>query len=534
MNGIQIVQQLESLKPLRLKHEAIWRECFDLTYPLRGSGFNGSTLDARQGSDKNAANLDSTATDSVRVLASSIQSGVTPANSIWFGLEVGDESDDEKHFLSDAAQVVWENIHMSNFDSASYESCIDVVAAGWFALYVDEDRKYGGYAFEQWPIAQVYCASTDPKGKVDTVYREYCLTASQAVTEFGLDILPDSIKNAIKKENYNQEFHFVHAIMPRNQVIGGGKLSKNLPIASFHVEQDSKTICRESGYHEMPVIVPRWMLIPSSSYAVGPVYDALADIRELNDLKRMDKSAAELAIAGMWIAEDDGVLNPRTIKVGARKVIVANSVDSMKELKSSGNWQLADSRIKQLQATIRKILMSDHLQPQDGPVITATQAHINVGLIRQLLGPIYGRMQSEYLQPLIERCFGIAYRAGVLGEAPQSLLNREFNVKYLSPLARSQKLEDVTAIERFNMNLQQISAVDQGVLDVVDFDGQARVLAESLGVPIKTIRKAEDVTALREKRNAAIDEQQQKEQAMQMQSAAGQAMIKQAAQPVPA
>jgi hypothetical protein len=34
----------------------------------------------------------------------------------------------------------------------------------------------------------------------------------------------------------------------------------------------------------------------------------------------------------MWIAEDDGVLNPRTMKVGPRKVIVANSVDSMKPL----------------------------------------------------------------------------------------------------------------------------------------------------------------------------------------------------------
>ena len=245
----------------------------------------------------------------------------------------------------------------------------------------------------------------------------------------------------------------------------------------------------------------------------------------------MDKSAAEIAIAGMWIAEDDGVLNPTSIKVGPRKVIVANSVDSMKALTTGSNWQLADERIRQLQASIRKILMSDHLQPQDGPVISATEVHVNVGLIRQLLGPIYGRMQSEYLQPLIERCFGIAYRAGVLGEAPQTLVNRDFHVKYLSPLARSQKLEDVSSIERFNANIQQIFAVDEQVLDNIDFDEQARILADSLGVPVKTMRKAADVEELRKRRNEEIERQQESQQAATLQQEAGKAIINQAAAP---
>jgi hypothetical protein len=64
-----------------------------------------------------------------------------------------------------------------------------------------------------------------------------------------------------------------------------------------------------------------------------------------------------------------------------------------------------------LQAQIRKILMADQLQAQDGPAMTATEVHVRVNLIRQLLGPIYARLQAEYLQPLIERCFGLAYRA---------------------------------------------------------------------------------------------------------------------------
>ena len=358
MDASKIITRLEGLKSERTLHDAIWRECFDLTYPLRGSGFNGVKLTAQQGADRNADNLDSTATDSVRVLASSMQSGATPANSLWFGLDAGNESEEEKYYLSEAAQVLWENIHMSNFDSVGYESLIDMVAAGWFAMYIGEDSLKGGLSFEGWPLAQCYCTSTNAKGTVDTVYRDYKLSASQAMNQFKQagDELPESITLALSQNKPDMMFNFIHCVEPRSTYMVNAKMAKNMPIASCHVEVESKKVVRESGYQEMPVVVPRWMMIPGTAYAVGPVYDALADIRELNALKRLDKMSAEINIAGMWIAENDGVLNPTTIKVGPRKVIVANSVDSMKELKTSANWQLADERISQLQNSIRKIL----------------------------------------------------------------------------------------------------------------------------------------------------------------------------------
>ena len=56
-------------------------------------------------------------------------------------------------------------------------------------------------------------------------------------------------------------------------------------------------------------------------YAIGPMFDALPDARELNHFLGMDRMNSELAIAGMWIVEYDGVLNPRTVKVGPRKAI---------------------------------------------------------------------------------------------------------------------------------------------------------------------------------------------------------------------
>ena len=39
----------------------------------------------------------------------------------------------------------------------------------------------------------------------------------------------------------------------------------------------------------------------------------------------------------------------------------------MKQLSAGGNWQLWPTRVAQYHAAIRKILMADQLQPQDGP-----------------------------------------------------------------------------------------------------------------------------------------------------------------------
>lgn len=220
-------------------------------------------------------------------------------------------------------------------------------------------------------------------------------------------------------------------------------------------------------------------------------------------------------------------MNPYSVKVGPRRIIVASSVNSMKPLLTGADFQVAFTAEDRLQASIRKIMMADQLQPQDGPAMTATEVHVRVALIRQLLGPVYGRFQAEYLQPLVERCFGIAFRAGVFPPPPDSMQAAHFNVRYISPLARAQKLEDVTAIERLGANVAQLSQVSPDVVDLVDTDEATRVVADALGVPAKVIRLTADVTSLRDQRAKA--QQQQAQQQLMVQvgqeaaSAAGQA-----------
>lgn len=522
-NVAALVKRLQRLKTLRQPHEQTWLDCFDHSFPIRGSGLQGGApLDAQQAADRKARLLHSIATDAARTLAAAIVSGATPASAVWALLTVSGTDDLGNVWLDEKGKQLHEEIHASTFDAAAFECAMDLVGAGWFALYIDVDREAGGFTFTQWSIASCYAATTKAGGRVDTVFREYALTAQQCITEFGEDkVSADTLKKWHADPDCS--IRVCHAIYPRPVYVPNARLAKNLPVASCHFEIDHQHLLRESGYHEMPVIVPRWAVIPDSVYAIGPMFDALPDARELNEFLRMDRMNAELAIAGMWIAEDDGVLNPRTVKVGPRKVIVANSVDSMKQLSAGGAWQLADSRIAQYAGTIRKVLMADQLQPQDGPAMTATEVNVRVGMIRQLLGPIYGRLQAEYLAPLVERCFGLMYRAGVFGQAPDSLGGQNLKVKYNNPLARAQKMEDVGAIERLNSNVAVTAQINPSVLDLLDFDEQTRVLADSLGVPMRLIRDAEQVQALREQRAEAQAQAQKQAQAQEMGTLAAEA-----------
>ncbi|MFM4124551.1 portal protein [Klebsiella quasipneumoniae subsp. similipneumoniae] len=513
--AVRLIKRVDSLKATRQVHESVWRECYDYTYPLRGAGLSETVLDAQSAKSKVAKLLDGTATDSARMLASALMSGMTPANAQWLNLDSELLPDDAATWLSTCATLVWENIHAANFDAEGYESNLDVVCAGWFVLYIDEDRDEGGLSFQQWPLAQSYVASTRRDGIVDTIYRCYQLTAAQAVKEFGEKNVSEKIRETARKSP-DDKFDFMHCIFPRETYVVNARLAKNLRFASYNIEVSGKRIVRESGYHEFPCCVPRWMKIPGTSYGIGPVYDALPDCKELNETKRMEKAAQDLAIAGMWIAEDDGVLNPRTVKVGPRRIIVANSTDSMKPLLTGADFNVAFSAEDRLQASIRKIMMADQLQPQDGPAMTATEVHVRVALIRQLLGPVYGRFQAEYLQPLVERCFGLAYRAGAFPPAPESLQNANFNVRYISPLARAQQLENVTAIERLGANVANLAQVAPEVTDLIDADEATRVIADALGVPAKVIRTSDAVEQLRQQRQQA--QQQQAGQALMMQA----------------
>jgi hypothetical protein len=460
---------------------------------------------------------DATAPDAVRVGVATVMGGMVPSNAQWFYLDVGNETDPEQVFLDAAAKFMWENIHASNFDAEAFDCMLDVWIAGWHVLYCDEAEE-GGYHFEAWPIGECTIGCSRAGGVVDTVYRKQTMTVAQVVTDYGLDAVSQKVRQQWDAQKYDEKVMILHAIEPRSIYDPQAKLGRNMKFASCHMEFDSNHTLREGGYQEFPCMVPRWSRLPNSAYATGPMSDALPGVRTLNEVTKWTLMGAETTIAPPMIVEDDGVLNTRNLKMGPRKIIVANSVDSMKPLITGAKVEVGFMTQEQLQAIIRKILMADQLPPVDGQAKTAYEWQVRVQMLRQMLGPMFGRFQAEFLQPLVERCFGIAWRANLrsnfalMGRPPESLLNRNFSVRYLSPLARAQREEEVASMDRFEADLS-MTAQGTGrtdLLDLYDWEEAKRAKARMLGIPAKFIRDARQLAVISDaKAKQAAQSQQQ-------------------------
>lgn len=509
----KFIQRFEQMKSERLDLEPHWRQCYRFTFPHRGTRFAGEVT-PNQARFQQAELLDSTGSDAANVLAASIVSGMTPANSQWLELKSDTESDNVERWLADVAKKLWRNIHASNFDAENFEASIDGVVGGMFGLYIDIDRQRGGFQFQQWPLSECYFASTTGQ-LVDTVYRCYKLTAAEAAERFG-DKAGEAITTAAR-DKPTQKFEFLHIIYPRSQYVPGGRLAKNMRFASINIGLNSKTVVQESGYHEFPVVAPRWSRIPGTCYGIGAVSLALPDIKELNILKKWQKQAAELAVAGMWIAEDDGVLNPQVVTVGPRKIIVANSTDAMKPLLTGSDFNVSFTTEQNLQGQIRRIMMADTLgQANQGTPMTATEVQARLNLLRQQLGPVFGRYQAEYLTPLVERCFFLMLRDGALPPPPPEMENVNFHVHFDNPLARAQKLTEVTAIEQFEAGLVNLSQAYPEAMDIYDMEAGQRQKAFALGVPMTCVRSEDAVNGLRQQRAQQQAQAQQQETGSQM------------------
>lgn len=519
-NAEQIKRRNAELTGHRQLHQQVWRDCADLTFPARAHGLDNQIITASDAQQRKAIIFDSTPGDACKTGAATVMGSMVPSNAQWFGLDIGEASDEEAAYMDEFAKKVWLNIHESNFDAEAMDGMLDMMWCGWFVLFIGSNEEEGGYEFELWPIGQCKIASSRSGSVVDTVYREWEWSVSQTVAHYGIDKVSAKVRDAYNERKFDQMVKLLHAIEPRALYVVGSQFANEMPFSSCHMEVDGGHILRESGFPEFPCAVPRWSRLPGSAYAVGPMSDALPDARTLNEVVKWGLMGAEMAIAPPLMVEDDGVINTKNVRMGPRKVIVVNSTEtSMKPLITGAKVEFAEIKAERLQAAIRKILFADQLPPADGPVKTAYEWSVRVDTMRRILGPMFARFQAEFLNPLVERTFRILWRANeasgwqLYGRPPASLINRNFAVRYLSPLARAQRMDEVDSMDRYEQSLLAEFAIDPQIIDVYDMEQASRERSKLLGVNPKLIRDTKKVDAIRAERQKAMQAQQA--QAMQ-------------------
>jgi len=519
-----IKKRVDALASDRGTWEVNWQEILDYVMPRKADVVTLRT----KGEKRTEVLFDSTAITANNLLAASLHGTLTSPSLPWFSIKLRDEelnrNRDVQLWLEDTGRRMYDTFNETNFNTEVHELYLDLCSIGTAAIFVEEGNEgfdKNGIHFNTLHIAEYYIQE-NINGKVDTLYRKYKLTARQAVQEFGEKNVGEKILTAAK-EKPDQKFNFIHAVEPTEDYKRAtGKTSTKLPYHSCHVCEEDKMVVRTGGYNEFPYLVPRWSKATGEIFGRSPSYNALPDIKTLNKAVEIGLKAWAKAIDPPLLVQDDGVIGRvRTTPAG---ITVVRNDGAIKPLQIGSNWQITDLKENQLRTAIRQAYYSDQLQLQEGPQMTATEVQVRYELMQRLLGPTLGRFQSEFLNPLIERVFGIMYRAGALLPEPSVVRGSKIDVEYVGPLARSQRMEEAVAIERLYQLAMNIAQVDPAIMDNIDHDEAVRLRGKLLGVP-KTVLRGKD--QVDEMRNARV-EQQQMAQMAQQQQAQAQAMKTQA------
>lgn len=499
MNTTELLKRLETLKSERATLETNWRDSYHYSAPQR------QQFKTKRKEDEYKDLYDTTLIESTQLLASSLQSGTVPANSQWFKMSAGVDNtsiDSSDKWLEIVSTTMFKNIHNTNFDSEVYDYLTDLIVAGWGCLYIDmlEDKLN----FRCWPIVNVYLDSHNEQQTIDCVYREYTLTASQIKNTY------PNVSDSIEKSPDHKIFKLVHAIYP-NKEYKPSKVSikTNMPFKSIIIEQASRHILNESGYNTFPVVVSRFNKNYDNLYATGQVNQVLEDARIVNKMNKLLLNSAELNLGGIWIAKNDGVVNVNNLQLRPRTIIPANSVDDIKRLDMNTNLNLSVELVSMYQMRIKRGMMSDQLTPINSSPLSATEVSARVNIIRNQLGSIFIRMQSEFLNNLLNRTFDLLLRANIIPAPPVELIqNRgEINFTFTNPLSQSNKLESVTNTNNWLSIILPLSQVKPDILDNINFDNIVYTLQDALSVSTDFLLSKEELDALREQK--AIQQEQQ-------------------------
>jgi len=504
---------LSALNTERTSWQSHWIELQQFILPRRGRFLE---TDVNKGGKKNSNIIDNTATLAARTLASGMMAGITSPARPWFRLSTPDPGLKEfapvKEWLAQVEALLREIFARSNIYGALHTSYAELGTFGTSPIFIQEDFDDVIRAFP-FTVGSYYMAN-DARLKIDTIYRKIPMTVIQIVSKFGINNVTESTRQLYEKKHFQQWITVIHAIEP-NLARDVSKIDNlNMPVRSNYWEEGSSNelYLRKGGFEEMPVVAPRWDVLSNDVYGRSPGMDALGDVKQLQVQHKQKAKGIAKQIDPPMVGSSSLEGKPsNTLPGGVTYTdVTANGAGFTPAYQINFNLQDLKEDIYETQLRIKRAFYEDlflMLAQSDRRQITAREVEEKHEEKLLMLGPVMERLNDELLDPLIDRTFNIAMRAGILPEIPPELEGIELKVEYISIMAQAQKLVGTTGLERLAGFAGQLAQFDPGVLDKIDSDQLVDEYAEMLGTPPGVVNSDEEVEAIRQAR-----QQQEKRQ----------------------
>ncbi len=491
-----LLSRYEKLEGQRQNWETHWQEVADYMQPRKAD----VTKQRARGDKRMEQVFDSSPIQAVELLAASLHGMMTNPSTPWFTLRFKDEDidneDEAKLWLEEATATMYTAFNRSNFQQEIFELYHDLITFGTAAMFIEEDDD-DIIKFSTRHINEVFIAEND-KGRIDTIYRRFNISARAAMQKFGEAVSSD-VQSAFKKDPY-KEVEILHAVYPRSDFNPNKKDKKNMPFESVYIEFKNGNELSVSGFREFPFVVPRYLKASNEIYGRSPAMTALPDVKMLNEMCKTTIKAAQKQVDPPLLVPDDGFLLPVRTVPGGLNFYRSGTRDRIEPLNIGANNPLGLNMEEQRRDAIRAVFYVNQLMMQQGPQMTATEVIQRNEEKMRLLGPVLGRLQSELLKPLIDRVFAILLRNNMLPQAPEFLSGRDIEIEYVSPLAKAQKSSELQSIMRAIEILGSLANVAP-VFDYVNFDNLVKHLADIVGMPQKLLKSQNEVNAENKQHN---------------------------------
>ena len=487
-----------------------WREISDYQQPRAGRFF---ATDRNRGDKRSNNILDNTAVFGVRTLAAGMMSGMTSPARPWFRLEIQDrdlmESGAVKDWLHTSAGILRAIFASSNTYRSLHTLYEELGLFGTAASIVlpDFDNVIHHYPM----TAGEFSLATSNKGVVDTLCREFQMTVSQMVEQFGLENCSDTVRNMYGQRQLDSWVDVVHMIEPRKDRDFGKKDGKNMKFSSCYLEPGRDNYDKylsESGFENFPVLAPRWVVTGNDIYGSSPGMECLGDVKQLQHQQLRKGQAIDYQV-------NPPLAVPTKYKEAARArlpggVFYVDTVGSGQAVRSAFevnlNLQHLMIDIQDVRERIRSSYYADlfmMLANDNRSGITATEVAERHEEKLLMLGPVLERLQNELLAPLIDIAFDYAMKAGILPEAPRELEGVDLKVEFISVLAQAQRAVASQGIDRLMGTVGQLATMKPEILDKVDFDQVIDDYSDMFGVNPKLVIPDDVVAQIRADRAKA-------------------------------
>ena len=471
----EIIKRAERAQRNKDLFEDLYRDAYEFALPQRQ--LYGYWEGNSKGNKKMARVFDATAINSTQRFANRLQSGIFPPQRKWGRLEPGSDipperKDQAQQILDIYSEKMFTILKQSNFDIAIGEFLLDLAVgtAGMLILPGDDVSPINFIPVPMFLLSYEEGAN----GQIDKVYRKMRMKG-EAITQQWKDAeLPLEVKQRIDTKP-TDEVELLEATVYDPQ---RGDWC-------YHViDKVSKEELVYRRYDGSPWVISRYMKVAGEVYGRGPLLTALPDIKTLNKTLELLLKNASLAVAGVYTAADDGVLNPQTVKImpGAIIPVARNGGpqgESLKPLPRSGDFNVSQIVINDLRMNIKKILLDESLPPDNMSARSATEVVERMKELAQNLGSAFGRLINETMIPLVSRILQVMDERGLI-DLPLRINGLEVKVAPVAPLAMAQNMEEINSIMQFMQITQGLGnegamAVKTG--DLIDY------LGDKLGVP---------------------------------------------------